>query len=74
MKIDGEKTLSYEIGNMPSGQKALIFKSIAMDLSPDICPWYIQRNYGEGYLEWGDRYETDTVALSHLSDDVAADL
>lgn len=74
MKIDGEDIPGYEVGNMPSGQQALIFKSVAVDPSPDARPWYIERNYGEGYMEWGNRYQTEADALSHLSDDVAAHL
>ena len=74
MKIDGERILGYEVDNMPSGQQALIFKSVAVNPSPDARPWYIERNYGEGYLEWGDRYETEADALNDLSADVAAHL
>jgi hypothetical protein len=72
MKIDGEEIPGYEVGDMPSGQQALIFKSAAVDPSPEGRPWYIERNFGEGYREWGDRYKTEADALSHLSDDVAA--
>jgi hypothetical protein len=71
MKIDGEEIPGYEVGDMPSGQQALIFKSAAVDPSPEGRPWYIERNFGEGYREWGDRYKTEADALSHLAEDVA---